>query len=205
MADNQKRQRRGMFVDDDQKLQTDVMTFFVIICLCLMIVFALVQSLPFTSNPKKTTMEDKKPTKNSAKPIEKNYQKSETKDGFTLGFESNQALLKLLAINSNLKFYIMYDKKSWLLIYNMTDKIHFIPASSPGLMYEMNPTTVPNKIVEAAKKVTNNASFDAVTYSVALPENIISQIQKLMKEKNSGELTISSEGRVVLDERRSNK
>jgi hypothetical protein len=192
-----------MFVDDDQKLQTDVMTFFVIVCLCFMVVFAVVQSLPFTSE--RTSMEDKKPIEHSPKPMEKKYQKSETKDGFTLGFESNQALLHLLATNSNVKFYIMYNKKSWLLIYTMTDEIRFRSSSSPGLMYEMNPTTVPNKIIEAAKKVTNNASFDAVTYSVALPENIIRQIQKLMKEKNSGELTISSEGRVALDVKRSNK
>jgi len=54
------RQRRGMVSDDVEALQTDVMRFLAIICMCLMIVFSLVQSLPMSgqeNRPKITTRE----------------------------------------------------------------------------------------------------------------------------------------------------
>lgn len=44
---------------DAETLQTDIMRFFAIICLCLMIVFALVQSLPVSQTENKPRMHDR--------------------------------------------------------------------------------------------------------------------------------------------------
>ena len=60
MMHNAIRQRRNMVSDEAEALQTDVMRFLAIICMCLMIVFSLVQSLPMSgeeNRPRITTRE----------------------------------------------------------------------------------------------------------------------------------------------------
>lgn len=50
--------KSGVATDEAEALQTDVMRFLAIICMCLMIVFSLVQSLPVSSRENKPTMQD---------------------------------------------------------------------------------------------------------------------------------------------------
>lgn len=60
MMHNAIRQRRDKVSDEAEALQTDVMRFLAIICMCLMVVFSLVQSLPMSgkeNRPEITTRE----------------------------------------------------------------------------------------------------------------------------------------------------
>lgn len=50
--------KSGVASDEAEALQTDVMRFLAIICMCLMIVFSLVQSLPVSSRENRPRMQD---------------------------------------------------------------------------------------------------------------------------------------------------
>jgi len=83
------RQRKlGNYPDEVEALQTDVMRFLAIICMCLMIVFSLVQSIPVSSRKNKPELSNKTLIKDEVKALEEaaaeltgkiTYQKSDNK------------------------------------------------------------------------------------------------------------------------------
>lgn len=122
------------------------------------------------------------------------------KKGFTLGFESNDALFQLLQRGQKVNFYMISGKRNWQLVVKPSGRVAFLPfTASPGKVYEMNRRTVPDKIIRAGREVVASFGAGDITYGVALSPEISSEIVGLMQGNTGGDLVISSNGRVVLE------
>ena len=211
------RQTRGMAKDDAEALQTDVMRFLAIICMCLMIVFSLVPSIPVNQaagRPKiltGVTLERELPVREvKAHRMGKTIPELEQKRplcavadaeqrGFTLGFDSNEVLLQLLKKGTQVEFYIVSGTRSWKLTVEKSGSVAFSPFPSPVRIYQMDHHTVPQKILSAGRRVVAAFGSASVIYGVALSTDIAHRIDRLMQEKKGGDLVITSENKVILE------
>lgn len=142
--------------------------------------------------------------KNAAKPIKQTKSEisataSGEKEGFTLGFASNQVFLQLLQKQDKVAFYILSGSKSWQLKVENTGSVAFFPSPPPKRIYEMDSRTVPQKIIRAGRRMVAAFGKVSVTYGVALSPEITSRIGSLMQEKKGGDLVISSKSTVTLE------
>ena len=302
-----KRQRKWGAVDESEALQTDIMRFLAIICMCLMIIFALIQSLPISETENQPKLQNKEILKreieilkeNASKlkqdlislkknvslkkkqeekfgklnkeakkellkkqsdlnktailitngkkklkdvvlkldKVQKEIKKEEIKnvkskqditkpskkfktkvklkskaitekskpvqkkqEGFTLGFESNTALLKLLKKENQVALYIFAGNKTWKLKVKKSGDVVFLFAPVPKKIYQMDYQTVPEKIIKAGKQVVATFGKTAITYAVVLTPQISHQFLDLMKKKRGGKLLISATGKVFLED-----
>ena len=288
------RHRSASSADESEALQTDTMRFFAIVCMCLMIVFSLVKSMPMSdtgNRPKiqnkavpeteiqalkkkaaelkqvvtaleteialkiknlerkraeiriqektiaqlnaitrKKVMDIQKKElkkvesdlirvnkglkklgsgKNLPEPGKKSKQETfakknsrfsrKEKEGFSLCFASNGALLHLLKQGNQSVLYMISSGRSWKLRVAESGAVNFIPSPPPEKIYEMDRRTVPEKIIRAGKKVIAAFGREAVTYGVSLSPGISSQLKSLMHNRKGGDLVISSQGRVTIE------
>lgn len=121
------------------------------------------------------------------------------KEGFSLCFASNGALLHLLKQGNQSVLYMISSGRSWKLRVAESGAVNFIPSPPPEKIYEMDRRTVPEKIIRAGKKVIAAFGREAVTYGVSLSPGISSQLKSLMHNRKGGDLVISSQGRVTIE------
>ncbi len=244
-------------------LQTDVMRFMAILALCLVAIFALVQSIPLrpeqakptsppkTSIPKPTAIIETvrkelidfvEPVPNPIPvpvPVEQIVtlperpvaterirtpepvlteepsaeatvqlpdlaqlspappQPASTPRGFTLRFESDLALTRLVARNE-VGLYAMADKNSLRMNVNR-GRISFWRASAPNQFHEMDGVTVPDNVVAAAKRSGLAGVSSQITWGVTLPTKMRKQLDKYLSEYDSGSLIISADGSLQLE------
>ena len=124
---------------------------------------------------------------------------SDDKEGFTLGFDSNEVLLQLLQQGSKVKLYLLSGGRCWQLKVGASERVSFLPSPLPDTIYEMDRRTVPDKIIRAGKLVVAAFGTKGVTYGVELSPDISNRISRLMKEKKGGELVILEKGDVSLE------
>ncbi len=125
--------------------------------------------------------------------------KLDDKEGFTLGFDSNEVLLQLLQQGSKVRLYLLSGGRCWQLKVGPSGRVSFLPSPSPETIYEMNRRTVPDKIIRAGKLVVAAFGTGNVTYGVELSSDISSQIGALMRGKKGGDLIILGKGEVFLE------
>ena len=238
-----------MDVGGASDLQTDVMRFMAIISLCLVAIFALVQSMPMTP-PAEPTPEprqqlqvepaplpepeqEQEPVSQAAKPdpvpvIEQavksvtltrpkwqpKYQEPvvpvipvvatpaepvaravEEVEGFTLRFESDAALMRLVAASQVGVYAIDNDRARRMTV--SESRISFWDASLPNSFHEMEVSTVPVAVVDALART--GASTDTLDWGVTLPGKLKGQLQGLMQEHRGGSLVIGSNGNIRLE------
>ncbi|OQY11951.1 MAG: hypothetical protein B6I31_04000 [Desulfobacteraceae bacterium 4572_19] len=145
------------------------------------------------SEPKSKPEEQKEEQKEDSKPAR------EEKEGFTLGFASNAALLKLLKKGNMVELYILAGNKSWKLKVKHSGSVVFLSAPAPKKIYQMDYQTVPEKIIRAGKRVVAAFGKNTMTYAVVLAPKISRQFSGLMKGKKGGGLVISATGKVTLE------
>jgi len=233
-------------------LQTDVMRFMAILSLCLMAIFALVQSLPITPLPApvETPSEEppakpiteppvkpvaEQPVEPVAEPAAKLARPPETvesnkvvvvtrpkwqpkappvaapqtapapiespeaaddEDGFSLRFESDQALMRLVA-TSKVGLYAIESGRAQRMTVS-DSRISFWSASTPNTFHEMETATVPPAVVDALARTGTTTS--AVSWGVTLPGMLRSQLDTLMNGRSGGDLVIGKDGNLRLDE-----
>jgi len=252
---------RGMDTDAGgaADLQTDVMRFMAIISLCLVAIFALVQSLPASpprpaelkpaataaatrpipdlriakpsTRPRQTSAVDmpqparqteaapervalppavpyREParTKTPAPPppapassqptppTEARPAAAAAADGFTLRFESDLALTRLVARNE-IGLYAIRPGKALRMSVNR-GAVAFWPASSPGRFHEMEESTVPAGVVDALRR---SGRGDAVTWGVTLPAGMTRDLNRYLDEHAGGSLVIGASGDLRLE------
>ena len=230
-------------------LQTDIMRFMAILSLCLMAIFALVQSLPLapmepvdetpvdeapqvlpatpadparvvtateepvektvtltrpTWVPNFTPMVVAKETTESPVPVEAAAPAAPVappqpitpvtseEPGFTLRFESDAALARLVAASQVGLYAIESDRAQRMTVSD--SRISFWNASTPNEFHEMERTTVPGTVVEALARTGTKA--DAVSWGVTLPGSLKAQLNELMREHQGGSLIISASGNI---------
>lgn len=123
----------------------------------------------------------------------------EEKEGFSLGFRSNQDLMDLLKHGDRAGLFLISGNKTWKLNQSPAGRLSFEPAGAPGKFYEMNRPTVPESIIRAGKRVVAAFGPGDLIYGVTLSPDITDQFKALMKGKKGGDLVISSTGRVALE------
>jgi len=197
-------------------LQTDVMRFMAILSLCLVAIFALVQSMPMAPQVEPVTpvvpspvpepvieqtqiatpaptaeIPEAAPT-TEAEPIVIPVQEPE---GFTLRFESDAALMRLVSAGQ-VGVYAIEDERARRMKVSAS-RISFWDASVPNSFHEMEVSTVPLPVVDALART--GADTDKISWGVTLPGKLMGQLDGLMQEHRGGSLVIGSNGDIRLE------
>jgi len=220
-------------------LQTDVMRFMAILSLCLVAIFALVQSLPVTPTvvpapetkieatveptpepevetkastvPEPQLVETPKPItltrpkwvpkyEPRSKPIEATPAVEitavvEEPEGFTLRFESDMALTRLVAA-SQVGVYAIADERARRMTVS-DSRISFWDASLPNSFHEMDASTVPSPVLDALSRT--GVDTGSVSWGVTLPPKLKGQLNRLMQDNRGGALVIGTSGNIRLE------
>lgn len=222
-------------------LQTDIMRFMAILALCLVAIFALVQSIPLVPEapsqspapaappPAAAVLEprpatpDPAPARPAAEPPKAvrltrpawtpapappqrpaakapvaepaPASDSPAEAGFTLRFESDLALTRLVAAGK-VGFYALADGRARRM--TVTDsRISFWDASAPNSYHEMEAGTVPRPVVDALGRAGVNTK--EVGWGVTLPGKLRGQLDELMRDHSGGALVIGGDGELRLE------
>ena len=249
-------------------LQTDIMRFMAILALCLVAIFALVQSLPIAPEtpdvglpaipepipvalptpvevpaaeqrvesspepvaqpalnrqvsltrpswtPKYTpatrTVEEpatpsapaaakppiaSPPAVAAAEPDSETAPPASERQGFTLRFESDLALTRLVA-SGQVGFYAIEPGRAQRMSVR-DSRISFCEASTPNEFHEMETATVPQPVVDALSR--SGATTSAVSFGVTLPSRLRGQLVQLMNDHRGGALVIGADGNLQLE------
>jgi len=230
-------------------LQTDVMRFMAILSLCLVAIFALVQSMPMAPQvePALPVVPDPVPepiieqtqiatpapttdviSKTNAEAIiltrpkwtpesppqaaevpeaapateaeaeaeaEANVTPVQEPEGFILRFESDAALMRLVAAGQ-VGVYAIEDERARRMKVSGS-RISFWDASVPNSFHEMEDSTVPLPVVDAL--VRTGADADRINWGVTLPGKLKGQLDGLMQDHRGGSLVIGSNGDLRLE------
>ena len=229
-------------------MQTDVMRFMAILALCLVAIFALVQSIPLAPTvaseaaaepqpvfepeipepvaapkpepppppePIETAVADEAPPQPPPPPVVTEAVEAPPPaaepapveapppapvqaeaDGFTLRFESDQALTRLVARNE-VGLYAISPESSLRMNVNR-GRFSFWPASTPQQFHEMHGTTVPASVTGALES-SGRQQPGAVQWGVTIPSRMSRQLDSFLSEYRSGELVIGADGQLRLE------
>jgi hypothetical protein len=204
-------------------LQTDVMRFMAILALCLVAIFALVQSIPVntvapeipatdvpapvaTPEPapvpahEPVTVPDPVPEPEVLESVVATPPKPampKPDRGFTLQFETDLALTRLVARNE-VGLYAIGLEKSLRMNVNR-GRLSFWPASIPNEFHEMDAATVPEDVVLALQRSMGLQS-ESIKWGVTLPPDMQDQLTLFMNTAESGTLLITARGDVQLEQ-----
>ncbi len=118
-------------------------------------------------------------------------------EGFTLRFESDRALTRLVA-TGQVGFYAM--NASHVQRMTVSDsRISFWDASTPNRFHEMEATTVPHAVMDALART--GADAGRTNWGVTLPGKLSAQLDSLMQEHSGGALVIHADGTLELEPR----
>lgn len=215
-------------------LQTDVMRFMAILAICLVAIFALVQSIPLT--PVRSVVAEPKPKPEpapesvvepepaplpeparlvpepAAEPVPLPEPQpvvptpvvepptptpsTQAQKGFSLQFESDLALTRLVARNE-VGLYAIGPDKSLRMTVNR-GRFSFWPASTPNQFHEMDPGTVPAE-VQRALRLSQGEATGSLEWGVTLPAGMQQQLNGLLETAESGSIFIAANGQLRLE------
>ena len=215
-------------------LQTDIMRFMAILALCLVAIFALVQSIPLAPEapPQSPATAAPPPVADSVEPVpelppvvqkplpapaapEKAVQLTRAKwtpaaapeqspppseetpgqDGFTLRFESDLALTRLVAAGKVGLYAITEGRARRMTVSD--SRISFWDASAPNSYHEMEAGTVPKPVIDALGRTGVNTA--SVGWGVTLPGKLREQLDNIVRGNSGGALVIGGDGELRLE------
>jgi hypothetical protein len=195
-------------------LQTDVMRFMAILALCLVVIFALVQSIPLrpsqpvpepapepapvpapapVSAPEPVVIEQPAPEPVLVPPAPAPPEQ----EGFSLRFETDLALTRLVG-RGVVGLYAIGDPQTLRL--NVTEgRMSFWEASTPNQFHEMDRGTVPADVVRALLRI---AEIDVTTvkWGVTLPADMQRDLNGYLESSTGGALVIGANGTLRLEQ-----
>jgi len=189
-------------------LQTDVMRFMAILAICLVAIFALVQSIPadpvVEAVPEPivepeivvAAQPEPAPQRKPATLAEPPPPAPAVQTGFTLQFENDLALTRLVARNE-IGLYAIGEDESLRMNVNR-GRFSFWPASTPNAFHEMDASTVPDDVATALQR-TNGNPVTAIKWGVTLPASMQQQLDNLLQTGDSGAIYIAADGRLRLE------
>jgi hypothetical protein len=191
-------------------LQTDVMRFMAILALCLVAIFALVQSIPLAPSivepepapapapePKPQPVEQPQAAQAKPQPVETETETAPVVEGFTLRFEDELALTRLVA-RDEVGLYAIQPDRSFRMSINRGE-ISFWPASTPNQFHEMDATTVPPAVLEAFVR-RDSSTAQTLQWGVTIPAATSRQLQQHLREADGGALIIDARGDLHLEQ-----
>ena len=215
-------------------LQTDIMRFMAILALCLVAIFALVQSIPLVPEaPSQSPAAAAPPPVARAVPtppvpqptaepqpvpepqIEKPAAPARAAptpaavagqaaappvevardEGFTLRFESDLALTRLVAAGK-VGLYAISDGRARRMTVR-DSRISFWDASAPNQYHEMEAGTVPRPVVDALSR--SGVDTASIGWGVTLPGTLQKQLDSLVRGNAGGALVIGGDGELRLE------
>ena len=208
-------------------LQADVMRFMAILSLCLMAIFALVQSIPLA--PVVHTTEIKivelpveqsappKPVVTAAREIKLTRPQPQRlpppaqaiasveaapveADPLQQGFTlrfEDDITLNRLVARNEVGLYAIFPEKSFRMNVNR-GQMSFWPASVPKQFHEMDASTVPDPVIEAFKR-SNGSRVAGVQWGVTIPSRTARQLEQYLREASGGALIIDADGDLRLE------
>ena len=118
-----------------------------------------------------------------------------TSSGFSLRFESDHALTRLVAAGK-VGLYAIGDGRAQRMTVSES-RISFWDASTPNAFHEMETSTVPRPVIDAlARSGINTAGID---WGVTLPGKLREQLDALMRDHSGGALVIGLDGKLRLE------
>jgi hypothetical protein len=118
-----------------------------------------------------------------------------TSRGFSLRFESDHALTRLVAAGK-VGLYAIGDGRAQRMTVSES-RISFWDASTPNAFHEMETSTVPRPVIDAlARSGINTAGSD---WGVTLPGQLREQLDALMRDNSGGALVIGLDGELRLE------
>jgi len=120
------------------------------------------------------------------------------KTGFSLRFESDGALDRLVAAGS-VTLYAMVDHQAWRLS-QQAGRPAVAPVTFPGWFHEMSAVTVPTHYIHSLEQAAQGPGQKTVVWGVQLPADTRKAIASLMHDRQGGALLIRADGRVILEE-----
>lgn len=115
--------------------------------------------------------------------------------GFTLRFESDLALTRLVAAQKVGLYAIDQDRAQRMSVRD--SRISFWDASRPNQFHEMEPATVPGPVIDALART--GVKTAGVSWGVTLPGKLRQQLNTLLREHSGGALVIGSDGNLSLE------
>ena len=115
-------------------------------------------------------------------------------DGFSLRFEDDLALTRLVARNE-IGMYALNGDKAMRMNVNRGD-IGFWAASKPKQFHEMESATVPDPVIDAYRY---RADAAAVKWGVTLPPRMTQQLNEYLNSYPGGAIIIEANGEMRLD------
>ncbi|MCH8335726.1 MAG: hypothetical protein IIC61_07525 [Proteobacteria bacterium] len=208
-------------------LQADVMRFMAILSLCLMAIFALVQSIPLA--PVVHTTEIKivelpveqsappKPVVTAAREIKLTRPQPQRlpppaqaiasveaapveADPLQQGFTlrfEDDITLNRLVARNEVGLYAIFPEKSFRMNVNR-GQMSFWPASVPKQFHEMDASTVPDPVIEAFKR-SNGSRVAGLQWGVTIPSRTARQLEQYLREASGGALIIDADGDLRLE------
>ncbi len=116
-------------------------------------------------------------------------------EGFTLRFESDHALTRLVA-SGQVGFYAMNASRARRMTVS-DSRISFWDASTPNAYHEMEATTVPRAVLDALART--GADAGSANWGVTLPGKLSAQLDSLMHQHTGGALVIHADGELELE------
>jgi hypothetical protein len=116
--------------------------------------------------------------------------------GFTLRFETDIALTRLVARNEVGLYAITPDKTLRMNVNR--GAFGFWPASVPNQFHEMAESTVPEDVLSALQR-SGSADTADVKWGVTLPNNMRGDLDRFVSEFTGGSLIISGDGKLRLE------
>ena len=118
-------------------------------------------------------------------------------EGFTLRFESDLALTRLVA-RSVVGLYAITGPKTLRL--NVSEsRMSFWEASTPNQYHEMDRGTVPAQVVRALLR-TSEIDVTTVKWGVTLPASMQQELDSYLESANGGALVIGADGTLRLEQ-----
>lgn len=115
--------------------------------------------------------------------------------GFTLRFESDAALLRLVA-RGDAALYL-FDRDAVLRLAFAQEGPRFQAAPQPGQFHAITPDTVPNVLKDVAAE--SGHEVDSLVWGVTLPESTTAALAEILRQHDGGLLIIRANGRVYLE------
>ena len=119
-------------------------------------------------------------------------QTSADEEGLSLRFASPGDFLRLIA-RAQISVYAFNASGEVLGLNSAYD---FMPARSPGQVYELLPQTIPSLVVDALARAPHSAGADDFSWGITLPQHIEKKISGYLASAASGELVIDRYGDV---------
>ena len=117
--------------------------------------------------------------------------------GFTLRFASDTALETLIT-RRKVHFFALAGQKAWQLKIANGRPV-YVTVKNPTKIYEMETTTVPANYVAGFSRQVAAFGRGNVTWGVTLPVQTAAAINRLIKDREGGDLVIMPDGEVILN------